>query len=197
MPRPPERVVPSEATSGLTSPTSDGLQLSKVKRRIISVGEYGRVACAMDASMESPADTFLDQLKTGYWDDPEVEELPDKRQVKEYYRFLALCKKLADGDDFEDWTSYNRLGTEGIWELKVGIMRLAFYDTDGRGNWTPKSGERMDGYDGRTKWLIPLDFDFDIRLANSFPKLGAKTPPEEILRAKQIRNEDVNHDRDI
>jgi hypothetical protein len=172
------------------------LQLSKVERRIIAVGQYGQVACAVDASLESPAAVFLDQLKTGYWEDPEVEKLPDERQVKEYYRFITLCKKLANGEDLDDWLSYNRLGTDGLWELKVGIMRLAFYDTDGKGGWTPKLGELEEEFDGSVKWLIPLDFDFYIRLANSFPKTGAKTPPEEILRAREIRKEDVNHDQD-
>ncbi|MDD1477070.1 hypothetical protein [Arthrobacter sp. H16F315] len=170
--------------------------MSKVTRRIIATGEYGQVACAVDASLESPADVFLDELKTGYWDDPEVDVLPDERQVKEYYRFVALCKKLAKGEDLEDFLSYNRLN-DGIWELKVGIMRLAFYDTNGKGGWTPKLGDRHEEFDGNVKWLIPMNFDFYLRLANSFPKTGAKTPPEEILRALQIRKEDVNHDQDL
>lgn len=193
-PKPP---LPSTPAPGEQTKASESLQLSKVKRRIIALGKYGQVACAVDATMASPADTFLDELKTGYWDDPKVKKRPDKRQVREYHRFLVLCKKIADGEDLEDWLSYNRLGTEGIWELKVGIMRLAFYDTDGKGNWTPKLGEKVKDFDGSNKWLIPMDFDFFIRLANSFPKTDAKTPPEEILRAIEIRKEDVNHDRDI
>ncbi|QHK19716.1 hypothetical protein GU243_08235 [Pseudarthrobacter psychrotolerans] len=169
--------------------------MSKVERRIIAVGQYGQVACAVDASLAAPAAVFLDELKTGYWDDPEVGELPDERQVKEYYRFLALCKKIANGEDLEDFLSYNRL-QDGVWELKVGIMRLAFYDTNGQGSWTPKPGDRHEEFDGKVKWLIPMDFDYFLRLANSFPKTEAKAPPEEILRAMQIRKEDVNHDRD-
>lgn len=192
----PKPMPPSSSQQqGEQSSAPSSLQLSKVERRIIAVGKYGQVACAVDASLASPADVFLEELKTGYWDDPEVEKLPDERQIKEYYRFVALCKKLANGEDLEDWLSYNRL-EDGIWELKVGIMRLAFYDTDGKGGWTPKPGEKHEQFDGKVKWLIPMDFDFYLRLANSFPKTGAKTPPEEILRAKKIRDEDVDHDQD-
>lgn len=187
----PHDETPEEEQSG----DPGGLQLSKVDRRLIARGQWCEVRCAVDASLESPAAEFFDELKTGYWDDPEVDDLPDERQVKEYYRFLALCKRLANGEDLEDWLSYNRL-EDGVWELKVGIMRLAFYDTDGEGGFTPKMGERHDEFDGRIKWLIPEDFDEHIRLANSFAKTGAKAPPEEIDRAKVIRGEDLDHDRD-
>lgn len=66
-PAPPSLPTPLEQTTG-----AESLQLSKVKRRIIAIGKYGQVACAVDASTASPADTFLDELKTGYWDDPKL-----------------------------------------------------------------------------------------------------------------------------
>lgn len=169
--------------------------MSKVDRRIIADGVYAEVSCAVDASLESPAAVFFDELKSGTWDDPLTDDLPDERQVREYYRYLALCKKLANGDDLEDWLSYNRLD-DGVWELKVGIMRLALYDTAGNGTFTPKYGERYEQFDGKVKWLLPLDFDEFIRLANSFAKSSDRTPPEEIEKSLQLRREDLHHDRD-
>lgn len=186
----------NETLAKWNKPEAQGsLQLSKVNRRVIADGTYAEVSCAVNASRESPAAVFFEELKRGTWDDPTADQLPDERQAREYYRYVALCKKLANGEELEDWLSYNRL-EDGVWELKVGIMRLAFYDAKGDGNYTPKHGEPYVEYDGKTKWLLPEDFDEFIRLANSFAKTSNRTPRPEIDKALQIRREDVQHDRD-
>ena len=83
----------------------------------------------------------------------------------------------------------------GIWEFKVARKRIAFYDTDGRGNWTPKGkvADIRDAVEGANIWWFPA-LDEELRLLNAWPKLEEKAPPSEIELAVTIAREDVRHD---
>lgn len=167
--------------------------MTKVERRVVADGEWFEVACAVLADGESsPAATLLDELERGMWADPEAEELPDERQVRDSIRLVALAESLANEGDLPRGT-YNRL-EHGIWELKVGNIRVTFYDTDGQGGFVPKYGTEVPTWDGH-RWELPDDFDEFIRLGHTFPKTGRRTTREDLDLSESARAEDIDHDK--
>lgn len=170
-----------------------GLRLPKVQRMVIADGEYCEVACAVRADgITSPAAQLLEELSSGNWPDPHAEELPDEHQVKLHRRLIAHAEQLANGEYLPP-TAYNRL-VEGIWELKVETVRLTFYDTDGEGHWTPKSGTSVATWDGRNRVELPEDFDEFLRLGHAFAKTSQRTLEADLQESMQVREEDVQHD---
>lgn len=174
-------------------PQEGGLCLTKVERRVVADGAWYEVACAVLADGEtSPAAELLDELEAGMWADPEAAELPDERQVRDSIRLLALAESLANEGDLPRGL-YNRL-EKGIWELKVGNIRVTFYDTDGEGGFVPKYGTQVPAWDGY-RWELPDDFDDFIRLGHTFAKTGKTTTRGDLARSETVRAEDVNHDK--
>lgn len=79
--------------------------------------------------------------------------------------------------------------------FKVASKRIAFYDTDGRGGWTPKPKilDIKDAVEGATIWWFP-ELDEELRLLNAWPKLTQKARQIDIAEAVTIAKEDVKHD---
>lgn|GEM_PF-2329485 len=173
-----------------------GLGLTKVERvGIVRWQGFHLVECAVREDSSSPAAEFLDHLRQGMWeDDPDSSSLPDDEQVADYYKLLHKMAFLAAHGEPERRGDVNYLHS-GIWEFKVARKRLAFYDTDGKGNWSPKGKveDAKDAEDGATHWWFPA-MDKEIRLLNAWPKLGQKAEPSDIELAVTIAREDVRHD---
>lgn len=176
--------------------TGRGLALTKVtSRAIVEWQEFHRVDCAVREDLSSAASEFLDLLRQGMWEgDPDVTDVPDDEQVRDYDKLLHKIRFLASHGEPERQGDVNYLHS-GIWEFKVARKRLAFYDTDGRGTWTPKGKVRDidDAVEGASIWWFP-QLDEEIRLLNAWPKLGEKARQQDIGEAVTIAGEDVQHD---
>lgn len=169
--------------------------MTKVDRRVVADGDYFEVACAVAADgVTSPAAVVIDELEVGMWADPDAEALPDEYQPKLRTRLLAHIKQLATQGELPA-KAYNRL-QDGVWELRVESVRMTFYDTDGEGGWSPKTGEKLVTWDGY-RWDLPDDFDEYLRLGHCFAKVGQKTPPGDIDKSRTMREEDVSHDQEL
>lgn len=171
--------------------------MTKVARELVVEGSSYVIECAVCADDTSPALVFLDALEVGMWEpDPETTGLPDDAQIKDYDFILAVCKRLADEGIPLRGSSVNVLN-DGIWEIKRSKKRLTFYDTDGRGRYSPKPKirERADSphFDDEVFWWFP-DFDDFIRLGHAFGKTSDKTLPHDLDRAEAVRKEDLKRD---
>jgi hypothetical protein len=164
--------------------------LTKVIRTVIADGDYFAVECAVRSDLSSPVVDFLADVARGGWH--ESRELEPDEQVDWHHWFIAACELLANTGHLPHRDAHNQL-LDGIWEIKHGSLRVSFYDTDGRGNHTPKINR--DGYSRFTTRPWPEDFDEYLRLTTAFPKTGRRTPPSEIVSAQQVREEDLEHDR--
>jgi hypothetical protein len=177
---------------------SEALELSKVNRSCILVASEYKIECAVRADGTSPAREFLDLLRTGMWDgDPEVEEVPDDEQVRDYHRLVANMSYLARNGEPERQRDIRYL-TNGLWEFAVYTKRLVFYDTDGAGAYTPKpriTTRSLSPHPDTDFWWFP-DMDYTLRLANFWPKIGEQADPLDIQEALKIREEDLRHDRE-
>lgn len=171
--------------------------MSKVSRSCIVIGGWYTIECAVRADGSSPAREFLDLIKTGMWEeDPEVEEVPDDEQIKDYDRLVDIMRYLAREGCPQDPGDINYLG-HGLWEFKCYTKRLVFYDTDGHGGYTPKvklTDPSMSAYPDEESWFFP-EMDRTLRLANAWPKVDQKADPLDIAEARRIREEDLKHDR--
>ena len=153
------------------------------------------VDCALREDLTSPAAEFLEHLRQGIWEeDPDSTSIPDDEQVTDYYKLLHKMRYVASHGEPERQGDVNYLRS-GIWEFKVARKRIAFYDTDGQGNWTPKGkvDDARDAVEGANIWWFP-ELDEELRLLNAWPKLGQKAPPLDIELAVTIAREDVRHD---
>ena len=172
------------------------LGLTKVKRvAIVEWQGFHQVDCALRGDGTSPAAEFLEQLRQGTWeDDPDSSAIPDDEQVTDHFKLLHKMQYVASHGEPERQGDVNYLHF-GIWEFKVARKRIAFYDTDGRGNWTPKGkvADIRDAVEGANIWWFPA-LDEELRLLNAWPKLEEKAPPSEIELAVTIAREDVRHD---
>ena len=156
-------------------------------------GDYHEIAYAVRADgVATPGLVLMEQLENKRW--PDLDQT-DNHQPSLRRRLLAMFQYLADYGELEQRDSYNRLDN-GLWEFKVGHVRLTFYDTDGVGGFVPKYGDPVQEFTGKTKWLLPQDFDEYLRLGFAFPKVSEKTLEEDKLEANAVREEDVDHDRD-
>jgi len=155
------------------------------------------VECAVRSDGSSPARQFLDELKKGMWsDDPDSDEIPDDEQIKDYHRLIHVIRYVAAEGEPERARDVEYL-RDGIWEFKVARKRLAFYDTDGEGSFVPKPKVRRRDESpspASPTWWFPT-FDRVLRLANAWPKLGAKAEEVDMNEARDVREEDVSHDR--
>lgn len=137
---------------------------------------------------------MLRELRSGFWNDPRSTVRPDRRQISDYHKLRALLEELASTGYIENEGSYNSLH-DGMWELKLNNIRLTFYDTSGDGYYEPKLGETRWDWSQKRRQHLPEDFDEQIRVGHGFAKTGQKAPEAEVKRAKALREEDVNHDR--
>lgn len=165
--------------------------MSKVERVVIADGDFHEVAAAVRADGSVPFIDLLTQLEQGMWQDPLVEEYPDEYQPKMRSRVLAEIEHLADyGEPARD---YDYL-TEGIWEFKIGNLRVTFYDTPGDGTFTPRLGERNEGHWVRHRRQFPEDCDEFVRVGHCFVKTSQKTRQTDLGEAKRVREEDLKYD---
>ncbi len=165
--------------------------MTKQARRVVADGETYEICCALREDGSSPTSDLLDKLEEMVWPDPAATELPDEYQTSLRRRLIAHVEMLAEEGDLPR-SAYNRL-QDGIWELKVGNLRVSFYDTDGKGGFTAKDGESSPSWDGGTLHFLP-EFDENIRLGHTFAKEGQQTKSEDIEACRLTREEDLAHD---
>jgi len=135
----------------------------------------------------------MDALKEGSWAPDEPAPLHADDQVKLRSLLLAAIRYFADNGEFHGNGDYNQL-LRGIWEIKRWHIRITFFDTDGHGNYTPKTSERI--HTGGGGYCPLPDFDEYIRLGTVFEKTTSQTPRHQIDAANQIRDEDLAHDKE-
>jgi hypothetical protein len=168
--------------------------MSKVERRVVADGGQHEIACAVRADcVTSPVAEFLDDLADGLVDPSSAPDLEPDEQIGHRAWLLGALEWFAEEGELPAPRAHNQL-RDGIWEIKRYNLRIAFFDTDGCGDYDPKID-----FDGAGPWTPPELpwFDDYIRLATWFvkPPKQRKTPPHQIALAKQVREEDVNHDR--
>jgi len=171
-------------------------------RKIFHKGQVYTISFAVEASGESPAEYALKAMLTGEWEaDPEAQEegIPSDTQIDRRAVLVAGMKYFArHGVPPRSGCRLNAL-RDGIWEFKEGEKRISFFDTDGRGAFTPKrkfkNPEECD-YPGTKDWEIPA-FDRDVRLGHCFgkPYWQQKTEEKDIAETLRVRREDLAHDR--
>lgn len=163
-----------------------------VERRAIVRGRCHDVDCAMRSDGSTPAGEFLDALKDRRW---EGGDHPDE-QIDDYSWFLNAIRHWANTGEPVYRSAVNVL-EDGIWEFRHGDKRLTFYDTDGRGGYTPKMLVR-DHADADVPdsphWQIPY-LDPLIRVGHAFTKRTQKTPAADLAAAAGVRQEDLDHDK--
>lgn len=163
-----------------------------MKRRVVASGEWCEIACAVIGDgTQSPASTLLDELETNVWPNPNVEIYPDEYQTTQRTRLLALVEAIAEGNDIRRG-DFNYLH-KGIWELKIQDLRVSFFDTDGEGGWTEKTGSKISAWDG-DQWEFP-ELDELVRLGHCFAKTAPKTNETDLARSIEVREEDAFHDK--
>lgn len=164
-----------------------------IGRRGIVRGQLHQVDCAVRQDETCPAGSFLNALKVGQWgrDDRVADE-----QIDDYHWFLNAIRHWANTGEPVYREAVKHLG-DGVWEFRHSDKRLTFYDTDGRGGFAAKvpisDHARADAPDSAF-WQIPY-FDDLIRLGHAFTKVGQKTPKEDLVAMKVVRDEDLAHDR--
>ena len=166
--------------------------MSKVRREVIADGDFHEVSVAVLSDGSSPFLGLLSELEQGLWPDPAQDEFPDSWQPKMRARLLAEFEELADvGEPARD---YDYL-TDGIWELKIGNLRVTFYDTRGDGTWNKHEGRVIDSHWAARRREFPDDFDEFVRVGHYFAKTSQKTLARDLEEAKRVREEDLSHDR--
>ena len=167
--------------------------MTKVDRMLVAEGDQFAIECAVRSDLSSPVAEFLDGMKAG---DPSVEQadgaFESDEQVEWFDWFLSACEGLANTGYLPHRDAHNQLH-DGIWELKHSVLRVSFFDTDGNGNYSPKI-DRV-SYSSLSTRPWPEDFDYYLRLTTAFQKTGRNPPPDAIQLAKQVRTEDLTHDR--
>lgn len=159
-------------------------------------GQLHQVDCAVREDGSSPAGLFLDALKAGAWGEAEA-DAPADEQIGDYHWFLNAIRHWANTGEPVYQHAAKAL-QDGVWEFRHDDKRLTFYDTDGTGGYTAKLPIR-DYVDAEAPdsqfWQIP-NFDPLIRLGHAFTKLSQKTPNKDIVTSKEVREEDLAHDRE-
>ncbi len=163
--------------------------MPKERERVI-VGRCHTIEFAERLDRTKPARIFLDQLKSGTWDNPEDPD--DGEQVTDYHKLLDMCAYFARHGCHRRSYNANYLRS-GLWEFKRGNKRISWYDVDDDGRHSPKT-KRDTPQPG-----VPLNpatavFDKYIRLGHCFPKTGETTETFDLVEAAQVRSEDLSHD---
>ena len=88
---------------------------------------------------------------------------------------------------------------DGVWEFKVRAKRISFFDTDGKGHYTPKlkyhPGDAIpDDIKQTDYWWLP-DFETDVRVGHSFVKTSERTLEHDIEQSLRTREGDLSHDK--
>lgn len=160
-------------------------------------GETHEMRHAVCADRTCPSLIALTEMQRGQWEeDPDLEGVPDDVQIKQADKLVVGMEFFADyGYPNNSYCTINDLD-EGVWEFKLGAVRFSFYDTDGQGAFTPKFRirDRRDAEFEGDFWWLP-GFDEFVRVGHCFGKNGQKTTPEDIEMTKQVRREDLDHDR--
>lgn len=154
------------------------------------------VEIARRADGTHPARHFLDDLAKGELDgDPDTKKVPDDEQIRDYARLIDVIRGIAIHGEPAHRTQVNYL-EDGLWEFKHGNKRLAFYDTDGKGRHIPKPPQDIftSTNPGSDYFWFP-DFAPVLRITNGWVKDDDLAPPDQIKLAKDIREEDLSHDR--
>jgi hypothetical protein len=163
--------------------------MAKVNRFLVHDGDIYCIECAVrDDGVTSPVAEFLGALRNQSWES----EIDSSDQPKTYQWLLAKMEYFADNGEFPHIGNWNQL-MKGIWEIKRWSIRVTFFDTDGKGHYTPKIEEKIITGGGG---YCPLpNFDPYIRLGTVFEKRTRLTPQHELDLAYMIREEDLEHDR--
>ncbi len=165
------------------------------ERRASVRGRLHDVDCAVRENGSSPAGVFLDSLKAGKWDRTDS-DIPADEQISDYHWFLTAISHWANTGEPIYRNAAKHLD-EGVWEFRHSDKRLTFYDTDGTGGYSAKlpiSDHAQAEVPDSQYWEIPL-FDEQIRLGHAFTKAGQKTPKKDLDAMKDVREEDLAHDR--
>jgi hypothetical protein len=156
------------------------------------------VYCAVRQDTKvSPAEQFLDLLSTNSLPDDPVSELHPDEQPSVHGWFLHTFQSFADTGIPPYSGAVNYL-EDGIWEFKRRNKRMTFYDTNGSGDYTPKSKIRdwadRDSDDLDWWWFPNFDPE-NLRLGHSFLKASEQTSVEDLSMATEVRKEDLKNDQ--
>jgi hypothetical protein len=121
--------------------------------------------------------------------------LADARPPRDYVKLWVMVRTLADTGLPVHGQAVNYL-RDGLWEFKIGSLRLTFYDTEGAGECQPKPKIRdiQDAASADHYWWFPR-FAPTIRLGHYWLKSSQRANPADINRALQLRAQDLAHDR--
>jgi hypothetical protein len=153
---------------------------------------------ALLEDLSSPSFEAWSEMSAGRWEeDPNFENAPDDEQIRQTSKMRAGIEFFAQyGYPQASACNVNALD-DGVWEFKLGRVRISFFDTDGQGNYTPKARVldiRDSDFPEDDYWWVPL-FDDQIRLGHCFGKTTQQTEPADIARTLRVREEDLSHDR--
>lgn len=173
--------------------------MPKPTRTILTDGKYCIVEHALCGDMQSPSETAWSQMEAGEWtEDPNVDSIPDDAQISQTQKMRTGIEWFAEhGYPSNSFCTINDLRS-GIWEFRLGRIRISFFDTDGAGGFDPKYRvrDRADSpYPEHDFWWLP-EFDEDLRLGHCFGKTTEKTEEDDISETLRVREEDLEHDRD-
>ncbi len=168
-----------------------------MERVLVSDGSTYEVRHAIRENLETPSIDALEQMARGEWtEDPELEEIPDDAQITHAQKFIAGIEFFAEyGYPNTRYCNVNSL-RDGVWEFKLGSVRISFFDTDGTGAYTAKLKIRdiRDADFEDDFWWIPR-FDEFLRLGHCFGKNSQVTSEQDLDTAETVRKEDLAHDR--
>ena len=142
-----------------------------MQRRMIVRGQLHQVDCAGREDGSSPAGLFLDALKIGAWDQAEADG-PMDEQIGDYHWFLNAIRHWANTG-------------EPVYPHAAGGYTAKLPIDDYADAEAPES----------QFWQIPY-FDPLIRLGHAFTKSSQKTSSKDIVASKEVRTEDLAHDRE-
>lgn len=154
---------------------------------------------ALISDMSSPSFEAWCEMTAGEWaEDPNFEAAPDDEQIRQSAKLRAGIEFFAEyGFPQASYCNVNALN-DGIWEFKLGSVRISFFDTDGLGGFVPKHRvlDRRDADfpEDDDYWWIPL-FDDQLRLGHCFGKNSQKTEEDDLAETVRVREEDLQHDR--
>lgn len=188
--------------SSWVSSRRGALVFTKGGRRVVWQGNeksfHDRIECALRDDRSSPAAVFWAELRAGNWsNDPYFQSPPDENQIHNAAKLLAHLRYIGENGCPPYRRCVNFL-KDGIWEVKHGHHRIAYFDTAGKGSYEPKGRVEyrmaVDPEMDDDSWWYP-EMDTILRLTNGWAKDGQKAPPEKIDLALRVREEDVDHDK--
>lgn len=158
---------------------------------------HSSVECAVRTDCTSPAGAFVEGMMDGsYEDDPYFREPPDEDQIHDLAKMVDEFAHIGEYGYPSRMSAVNHL-EDGVWEVKVGRHRLAYFDTPGDGTYEPKlmvDDYALSGGHDDDCWRYPA-MDGVLLLTNGFAKTAQSAPQDQVQLALVIREEDVQHDR--